>query len=163
MPDLSSRRIPVIWALTWFSPSSLASPNGKARQREPAHRNSPLTRLTQATRRDGAVGDIRVLVLVVEGPPAPPALRVLPHLCCGKPLSLMPIARSLVVSVEKPEASLQLFLCHEPHGKNVIDERVESPQFSRDMPSNGFRSTNPPTHGLSIAWGDEGKLVTSRL
>jgi hypothetical protein len=39
-------------------------------------------------------------------------------------------ARSLVFSVEQPKPSLQLLLLgHEPRGKNVINERVESPQL----------------------------------
>ena len=36
----------------------------------------------------------------------------------------------LVLSVEQPQSSFQLFLFgHEPRGENVVDDRVESPQL----------------------------------
>lgn len=94
VPDLSSRRIRVIWALMWFSPSLLASHNRKGPPAQPAPAGPPTPLLRQAS------------------------------------LAQCLLRRSPVVSVEKPEPSLQLFLLrHEPHGENVIDERVESPQL----------------------------------
>src|SRR3954449_2192911 len=44
----------------------------------------------------------------------------------------------------------------------TIDERVQSPQlFKRHAFKRLSFHESPPTHGLSVAWGYEGKLATS--